>query len=375
MRLAHLVDDLGIAWGGPKGASVHVAELARALAAEGAEVLVLVTAVHDPAPPPPPGVTVEMLPGPGKGASTAERVAAAPARAAWVSDVLRRWQADAVYERVALHTTVGIEAAADRGVGHLAELNAPLPEEAVRYRSLDDPGLAFELEGRVLAGSDAVLAVSSPLARYAADRGARRVEVGPNAVDPGRFRATADAGLQPPTAVFTGRLRPWHGAATLADAWQLLGAGAPRLVVVGDGDGRDRLVAAGAEVTGAVPHDRVPGLLAGAQIGVVPYPADAPTYFSPLKLFEYLAAGLAVVAADIPGVRDAAGDVAVLVPPGDPAALAAAVAALVADPDRRARLGAAGRATVLARHTWAQRARRVLALADELRLARAATLR
>ncbi len=374
MRLVHLVDDPGIAWGGPKGASVHVAELARAVAAQGAEVLVLVTAVHDPAPPAPAGVTVEVLPGPGKGASAAERVAATPARAAWVRDALRRWRADALYERFALHSTVGIEAAADRRIPHLAELNAPLPEEAARYRSLDDPGLAVELEGRVLAGCDAVLAVSSPLARYAADRGARRVELCPNAVDPGRFWAAA-ARRQPPTAVFTGRLRPWHGAATLADAWRLLGAGAPRLVVVGDGDGRDGLVAAGAEVTGAVAHDRVPALLAGAQIGVVPYPADAPTYFSPLKLFEYLAAGLAVVAADLPGVREVAGDVAVLVAPGDPAALADAVATLAADPDRRARLGAAGRATVLARHTWAQRAHRVRELAGELRLAPAAAPR
>lgn len=375
MRIVALVDDPGIAYGGAKGAAVHVAELTRALAAAGSEVLVLATGIDAGSPPPPPGVTVEVLPGPGKGASTAARRAAARSRTTWVGAALRRWRADALYERVALHTTVGIEAAAASGVVHIAELNAPLPEEAARYRSLDEPGDAVEADGRVLAGSDVVLAVSAPLAAYAADRGARRVEVCPNAVDPERFARIAAVAAQPPTVVFTGRLRPWHGATTLAAAWELLGAAAPRLLVVGDGEGRDRLVAAGAEVTGTVAHERVPALLAGAQIGVVPYPADAPTYFSPLKLFEYLAAGLAVVGADLPGVRDVAGNAAVLVPPGDAGALAAAVATLAADPDRRARLGAAGRAEVLAHHTWAQRARRVLDLAGQLRATPAVSAR
>jgi glycosyltransferase involved in cell wall biosynthesis len=361
-----LVDDPGIAWGGSKGASVHVRELAGALAAEGAEVLVLVTAIDADAPPPPPGVTLDVLLGPGKGASTAARTDAASARTEWVRSTLRRWAADGLYERVALHTTVGIDAARAAGVPHLAELNAPLPLEAARYRSLVEPARAVELERAVLAASNVVLAVSAPLARYACDRGARRVEVTPNAVDPSRFAATAQAAAQPPTVVFTGRLRPWHGAETLAEAWQQLGGAAPRLVVVGDGDGGERLVAAGAELVGTVDHERVPALLAAAQIGVVPYPADAPDYFSPLKLFEYLATGLAVVGADLPGVRDVAGHVAVLVPPGDPAALAEAVTSLAADPARRARLGAAGSQTVLAHHTWAHRARRVLELAAEL---------
>jgi glycosyltransferase involved in cell wall biosynthesis len=136
---------------------------------------------------------------------------------------------------------------------------------------------------------------------------------------------------------------------------------------VGDGPEREALEAVGAEVTGAVPHAQVPGLLAEASIGLVPYAADTPDYFSPLKLFEYLAAGLAVVAGSIPGVREVVGaEHAVLIPPGDPAALAAAVAELAGDRSRRARLGRAGRELVAARHTWEARARRILELAEEL---------
>ena len=68
MRLAYLSTDPGIAYGGTKGASVHVQELVTALADAGAEILLLVGAQARDAPPVPRGVTVEVLPGPGKGA-------------------------------------------------------------------------------------------------------------------------------------------------------------------------------------------------------------------------------------------------------------------------------------------------------------------
>ena len=367
MRVLQLCCDPGVAYGGTKGASVHLAELARALGAEGAEVLLAVTRVEPGAPPPPPGVSVEVLPGPGRDAPPTAPWAVEPARVEWLSSRLAHGEVDVLYERLALHTAAGATAAAAAAIPHVVELNAPLPLEAARYRTLEDPERARRLERRVLGEAGAVLAVSRPLARYAAAAGARRVEVSPNAVDPTRFPSPARADAGPPLAVFAGSLRPWHGTDTLAAAWALLGREAPPLLVVGDGDGRDRLEAAGAQVTGVVSHDDVAPLLVGAQIGLAPYAADSPSYFSPLKLFEYLAAGLAVVAADIPGVMDVAGDVVVPVPPGDAAALAAAVADLVADPRRRAVLGRAGRALVLSDHTWAHRARRLLGLAAELR--------
>lgn len=364
VRVVQLCTDPGIAWGGGKGAAVHLGELARALAAAGAEVLSLVTRIDPAAPPPPPGVTVEALPGPGK-APVAERLAGQPVLERWLTARLRAWGADVVYERIALHSASGVAAARAAGAVHLVEVNAPLPAEAARYRRLDQPDEAHRLEATVLASTDVVLAVSRPLGHYATRRGATRVEVLPNAVDPARFPVPADAaaGGDRPVAVFSGSLRPWHGTGVLAEAWDRLGADAPELLIVGDGDGRDELAAVGARITGMVPHDAVPGRLAGAQIGLAPYPADAPDYFSPLKLYEYLAAGLAVVAAALPGVVDVAGDAVVLVPPGDPDALAAAVAGLAADPFRRAQLGAAGRARVLDQHTWRHRAERVLDLA------------
>jgi glycosyltransferase involved in cell wall biosynthesis len=361
VRIACLSTDPGIAWGGAKGASVHLAEIVEALRAEGVQVLVLVSGIAPDAPAPDPGVTLESLPGPRKGMPVDARLDAEGPLASWLVDRLRAFGANALYERIALHSAAGSAAAHALAIPHLVELNAPLPEEAARYRRLDRPEEADRLERETLARADLVLPVSSPLAAYARERGAQRVEITPNAVVPERFSdLPARDPSAPPVAVFSGALRPWHGIETIAEAWALLDGAAPRLRVIGDGPARDVLVAAGAEMLGAVPHERVPRLLGEADIGLAPYSPDAPAYFSPLKLFEYLAAGLAVVAADIPGVRDVTGsEGAVLIPPGDAPALARAVSMLTSDHAARARLGAAARA-LAAEHTWQRRGQRIV---------------
>jgi glycosyltransferase involved in cell wall biosynthesis len=353
MRLAYLSTDSGIRFGGAKGAAVHVEQLTSAFAGAGADVLLLVAGSAPDAPAPATGVTVEVLPAAEEGS--------------WLEERLRAFEPDVLYERLALHSSSGVEAVRALGIPHLVELNAPLVAEAARYRGLERPEDADRLERETLAGADAVLAVSTPLAAHARARGARRIEVIPNAVDPSRYPAGEREARSRPVAVFAGALRPWHGLDCVVEAWALLGDGAPELLVVGDGPDRALLEGAGARVTGAVPHARVPLLLGQADIGLAPYAADAPDYFSPLKLFEYLAAGLATIAGDIPGVRDIVDEeTAVLVPPGDARALADAVSSLASDPARRRALGDAGRALVLARHTWAHRARTILDLARVL---------
>jgi glycosyltransferase involved in cell wall biosynthesis len=163
-------------------------------------------------------------------------------------------------------------------------------------------------------------------------------------------------------AVIAGRVRPWHGSETVAAAWRLLGDAAPTLVVVGDaGEASTLLEQVGAVLLGPIPHCQLPAVLAEADIGLVPYARDVSDQVSPLKLFEYMAAGLAVVAADLPATRGLASDDQILlVPRGDPEALAAAVAGLAVDEPRRDRMGAAARALVAGAHTWRHRARRVI---------------
>ena len=365
-RIACLCADPGVPYGGTKGASVHFGEMTRALADEGSEVLALAAHVAPDASPS-AGVVVEQLPGPGKGSPAAERLEADATRTEWLVRRLRHHGAEMLYERLALHTALGSLAARDLGIPHVVEVNAPLLEESRRFRRLDEPEQAAVLEQATLRSADLVLAVSRPLAHYATQRGASRVRVMPNAVAAERFPAPSRDGGEEPVAVLAGNLRLWHGVETVAEAWRILGPAAPALLVIGDGQGRDLLEAVGAEVTGPMPSSAVPAAMSRGQIGLAPYGADSPRYFSPLKLFEYLAAGLAVVAADLPGVTDIVGpESAMLVPAGDAGAFAQAVERLASDESLRERMGAAGRELVTARHTWRHRAREVLLAAAEL---------
>ena len=113
--------------------------------------------------------------------------------------------------------------------------------------------------------------------------------------------------------IFAGAFRPWHGAVHLVRAIAELrsrGRGDIKAVFVGDGPElpRVRRAAAGVEgvvFTGALSHDRMPACLAAADIGVAPFdltahgPLRLDFYWSPLKLFEYMAAGLPVVAPNV----------------------------------------------------------------------------
>jgi glycosyltransferase involved in cell wall biosynthesis len=110
---------------------------------------------------------------------------------------------------------------------------------------------------------------------------------------------------------------------------------------------------------GAVSHDEMPAALAAADIGVAPFdverhpPLALGFYWSPLKVFEYMASGLPVVAPALPRLRDLVGDAVEgrLYEPATSEALADALATL-ADPGRRAQLGAAARARAVRDYSW-----------------------
>jgi glycosyltransferase involved in cell wall biosynthesis len=357
-RIACLSTDPGAPFGARLGASVRVAELVDALAREGARVLALVSGVARGPARPAAGATVEPLPGP----SSSDRHAAERERTAWIEGRLERFGAQVLYERLADGSAAGSRAAARLGIPHLVEIDAPLKAELHWCRGLQEPDGAVRLEREVLARAERVLAVSGPLARHALRRGAHRAEVFGGAVAMDRHPPRARRRAPRPVAVFAGRVRRWHGIETVAAAWRLMGDAAPVLVVAGDaGQAAGLLERAGAVLLGPIPHCQVPAVLAEADIGLAPYARDAPDWFSPLKVFEYMAAGLAVVAGEPPAASKlVSGEHALIVPGGDPEALAAAVAGLAVDASLRERMGSSARAFVAGAHTWRHRARRVI---------------
>jgi glycosyltransferase involved in cell wall biosynthesis len=171
---------------------------------------------------------------------------------------------------------------------------------------------------------------------------------------------------------FVGSFRTWHGVDVLADAALRLIPQHPNLTFLAIGGGpelepvRARVAAAGLPpdrflLPGPVKHSWVPSLLALADIGVAPFVPSvyAPLrtfgfYWSPLKVFEYMAMVLPVITQDIPPLNTiiSAGEEGLLYREGDLATLTAHIAALAADPAARARLGRAARARVVAHYSW-----------------------
>jgi glycosyltransferase involved in cell wall biosynthesis len=156
------------------------------------------------------------------------------------------------------------------------------------------------------------------------------------------------------------------------------------LVVVGDGprraalerELRERGLARHAVLTGTLPHEEVAAVMRQLDVALAPYPQpEHAFYFSPLKLFEYMACGVAVVAAGLGQIAEVVqnGETGLLYPPGDLDALAAACDQLLADPALRRRLGEAAAAEIHGRYTWDHNAARVVDLARSLTAARVRT--
>jgi glycosyltransferase involved in cell wall biosynthesis len=116
--------------------------------------------------------------------------------------------------------------------------------------------------------------------------------------------------------------------------------------------------------TGRVPHGDIPQYINAIDIGVSP---RTTFYASPMKVLEYMAASIAVVAPHMPNLQDLITDGVngVLFEPENIDALSATLSSLICDPQRREQLGQSARATVLASRTWRHNAARVIELIDK----------
>ncbi|MGH3186222.1 MAG: glycosyltransferase family 4 protein [Streptosporangiaceae bacterium] len=220
------------------------------------------------------------------------------------------------------------------------------------------------LELAAYAAADTVIVVSDGFRSNLIARGvpAAKVHTIRNGVTPGEFdpgipadarlRATLGARPDDCLVLYAGTHGISQGLTAVADAAARLTGQAIRFAFVGEGADKQRLAHRVAELgldnvtlLDGVPHEQVPALLAAADICLVPL-RDVPLFsgFIPSKMFEYLAAGKPVVGAVAGEAAQILGEAgALVVPPADSAALAAAIRALAADPQRRQAMGRQGR--------------------------------
>jgi len=293
--------------------------------------------------------------------------------------LLRRFSPDFIYERYSLWGITGLRLAKRYRVPLALEVNAPLVYEQQHYRhKLTWPRLARWMECRVWQGADPLMVVSEPLRKHLVKEAGvapERIRVLPNAVDAKWFTTNTKAvpvGSKEKFVLgFVGSFKAWHGADFLLSVFEDFHKMEPssRLLLIGDGPLRDSLqertrksgLQNAVTFTGIIPHEEIRDYLETLDVAVAPYPALENFYYSPLKLFEYMAAGRAVVASgagQIPQIiRHRANGL--LYEPDDQAGLLNCLCELQSDHALREELGRNARKTAEG-FTWERNASRVI---------------
>ncbi len=409
MKILYLCHDPGIDVGGLKGGSIHIRALVRAFSEFGHQVTVVCTQASSPDtlqadlratvyPVPLAGWNHSLA----RATRAAHRTLGRPTRrnpdavralhnlrfTQVAADAAREFAPDFIYERYSLWGLSGLRLAKRNSIPLVLEVNAPLAYEQQHYGSgLTCPPLARWVEGVVWRKADLVIAVSDWLRIRLEQAGVapESIRVLPNAVDTRLFRPDVDGeevrrrfNLGGKFVVgWVGTFKAWHGVELLLAAFQSLyqAERSAHLLLVGDGplrpllEERAQRVGLGSAVTFArgAPHEEIPRYLAAMDVAVAPYPALEQFYYSPLKLFEYMAAGRAVVASRVGQVADLVVDglTGLLFEPGDQDGLLDRLRRLQQDAALRGELGRRA-SWACSKRTWAGNAEQVIEWAEAL---------
>jgi len=256
--------------------------------------------------------------------------------------------------------TYGFESGADVSVYHCVDLYAEFPGI--------DRSVVFESEQRLARSGALAIGSSEIVVKHLTNQGFARVLYWPNVADVDRIKASkpTDPANQRSGVIFAGNLSDkkvdFDLLQHLVDKGVELHLAGP--VAEGGGNSQKRvndLVAAGASYHGVLDLDDLAALMHSREVGLIPYRLNAYTAgVSPLKTFEYLAAGLAVVSTEIPAVVPIAEDVFVTNTKSEFEAATQMLSVGVTSQDRERRV------MIADAHSWRERGQAARSLVKEL---------
>lgn len=385
MRIAYVCADRGIPVYGSKGAAYHVQEVVRAARQLGHHVELFALRVGGPRPDDLADVPVHKIPFASSGNVVDDECELFRANI-HIDQLLRKLGPfDVVYERHALWSYAAMEYAQESDAVAILEVNAPLIDEQRAFRQLHDERSVARAAKRAFQATTLVAVVSADIVDYAYAHSANPgcVHVVPNGVRTERFASRSLRTVptaRPFTIGFVGSLRPWHAVGDLVAAFANLFSRERELNIalriIGDGPQRELLdeqvarlpnfIQESIHFAGTVDYESIPKELAAIDVAVAPYSRDHGGYCSPLKLFEYMAAGLPVVAAGTAPVQQIIrdGENGSLYAPGDVSGLTNMLRRFHKNPRLSGRLGQNARNDVEQHHTWRQRVSQILEYAN-----------
>ncbi len=286
---------------------------------------------------------------------------------------------DCIYERYNLYLPSGVWAKKLLRLPLLLEVNAPLFQERKKYDGIALPLLARWTENYTWRNADRLLPVTQVLAKTVEEQAGvpqEKMSVIPNGINlhrfgqlPDRVEKKRELGLTDVVVLgFTGFVRDWHGMEGVVDL--LAGHRERFLLIVGDGPARksiedrarDLNVSDQIMITGVVQREKVADYVSVFDVALQP---DVVPYASPLKLFEYLALGRAVIAPDTDNIREVLRheDNALLFPVDNKATFYRSIERLCDNETLRERLSVAARKTIFEDgYTWLNNAKTVESL-------------
>jgi glycosyltransferase involved in cell wall biosynthesis len=402
MKIAYICADFGVPIFGHKGASIHVREMISAWRRLGHEVVVFSPNVGEcsrvddkinAAEIKPEGSFEPILRNP----KTSKKLSGLKKRFRIelryllynqtlyrkIKPIMKIERFDFIYERYSLLNYAGVALSRRFEIPHILEVNSLLCDEHETMYGLKMKYFAQKIEHLIMNESDRVIVVSNNLLEYVKNLGVpkKRILLVPNGVDPLKFKPNeADRKMIRDRLNLTGKIvigfvgtfQPWHDIEALIQAvFSIYSKFSDfHLLIVGDGPRREALetrlqdsgFSSKVTLTGIIRHPDIPKYISAMDITVAPFVAMDNFYFSPIKLFEYMAVEKPVVATGIGQVNEIVthNETGLLYEPGNVIQLKNILLELIANPSMRERLGKRARQWVIKNRTWDENARSIL---------------